>query len=295
METGFVRIDTVDDCCRFFSAATLHPSACVVDVRGPYCGILLRIGLCTVLFRESSCPSCFGLKSCDFQDGTLSFVSPGRPVNIGVWSGEGYGRCRLLCFSPDLLRQLSAAVPGGYTFFGYRQDESLHLSCRERRTVTACMEDISAELGRGVDGYTARLLANRIELLLTCSSRFYSRQFVTRHDENLEIVGRAGSLAEDYFLAGQARFRGLPGREYLSRMLGMSAAYLEDLLRHETGKTAGEFVRSIQIGIARRQLLHTSRCPECIAEELGFPSVRAFRLLFRRLTGHAPEDCRRLA
>ena len=32
-----------------------------------------------------------------------------------------------------------------------------------------------------------------------------------------------------------------------------------------------------------------------IAEELGFPSVRAFRLLFRRLTGHAPEDCRRLA
>ena len=293
MEKNMVRLDTISDFSSYFSAETLHPSVFVADISDTDGRNLLELGAYTVLFKEHTCSSCFGRKDYDFPDGTLACISPGQTLNIGAWAGSRDGRCLLLCFHPDLVYQTGLGRRFGcYTFFRYRQNEALHLSCREKIIVKACMEGISDELCWGVDEFSRTLLGNRIELLLNCCARFYRRQFITRHDANEDMIDRAGRLLENYCLTGQVRCHGLPGAGYFSRMLGLSPAYFEDMLRHETGKSTGEFVSLRRIAIARDQLCRTCKSPAWIAEELGFTSVRSFNMIFKRLSGHSPDEYR---
>ena len=295
MQTEIIRLNSITDCNRYFSSATLHPLVSVIDVSDPKGHAVLQLQSYAVLFKERSCHDCFGWKDYDFSDGRLVFVAPGQSINIGNWTGRHNGKCLLLCFNPSLTHGTLCGIHfDDYSFFHYRQDEALHLSCRERTIVEAGLESISEELRWGVDEYSRRLLVNRIELLLNCCSRFYKRQFITRHDANQEILDKANRLLENYFLTGQVRYHGLPDTGYFSRMLGLSSAYFGDLLKHETGKSIYEFVSLKRIDIARGQLLRTGKSVSCIAEELGFPSVQYFSRLFKRLVGHAPNECRML-
>lgn len=293
METGIIKLNTIADCNKYFSTTTLHPLVCLIDISDTDCHAVLQSESYTVLFKEHSYLSGFGKKDCDFSDGTLAFISPGQPINISVWTGNKNDKCLLLGFHPTLIGETWFGEHfDAYTFFRYRQNEALHISCREKVIIRACMQSISEELCWGIDEYSQSLLINRIELLLNCCTRFYKRQFVTRHDANILMINKINQLLENYFLTKRGNFHGLPDTVYFSRMLGTSSAYFEDLLKHETGKDVNEFVCFKRIDIAREQLRRTNKSATCIAEELGFSSVQNFNKLFKRLSGYSPSEYR---
>lgn len=294
MRTETVEIENISQCNRYFSERTLHPLVSVV--RLPECGCqpLLRLGFYSIVLRETwNCAACCGQKDCDFSEEALLFFPPGRPICLKAEGQTAERNDRMLCFHPELIRrtQLESNL-GEYTFFHYRQDEALHLSARERNIVRQCLKGIAEELDWGTDEYSKKLICSKIELFLDYCSRFYKRQFITRHEENTEVVAQTDRLLARYFLAAQARTQGLPILAHCARIQNLSAAYLNDLLRYETGKGFDEYAQFKRFDLACSQLIHTGKPIGNIAEDLGYSSVQTFARLFKQLKGCTPSAYR---
>ena len=260
-------IRTISRCNRLFSATTANPLVGMLrlsdtdDIRQP-----LRFGFYTVWLRGWSdpCPALFGRRACDFSDGTLTLLPPGRAVDPGVWSvGSGRPEGRLLCFHASVFDPLGAGgSSGGYSFFEYDIGESLHLSCREKAVLEREMDEIDEELSWGVDEYCHAILAGRIRLLLDYASRFYRRQFIIRHDENLAVLDCTDRRLGTFFRSGKAPHERLPSAEEFAGVFGCSPAYFNDLLKHETGKDTARYVAFRELSCAGEALCRGTARPE---------------------------------
>lgn len=87
----------------------------------------------------------------------------------------------------------------GYKFFNYEVHEALHLSCSEIEDVKRCFEIINNELKQRLDQHSISIVCAAIELLLNYCTRFYDRQFISRHNSNMDILSRFEALLNEYF------------------------------------------------------------------------------------------------
>ena len=130
-----------------------------------------------------------GEKCCDYSDGTLIFSSPGETVDIEEHNRKQMSKGWLLVFHPDLIRGTSLGMHiQDYTFFTYHKTEALHISQREKKVFMRCLEIIGDELQRAIDRHSRILVSRSMELLLDYCMRFYDRQFITRNEENGNIL-----------------------------------------------------------------------------------------------------------
>lgn len=293
-------VETIDRCNKLFARKTLHPLVCMIRPSAEKTPAeRVRFGFYAVWLKgagreECCCPS-FGRTEYDFADGTLIPLHPGDSVGRELWSdgSDGdpstRGADRLLCFHPSLVNDFGDDRSRcDYSFFRYRQSEALHLSVRERMTIEREMDEMEEELEWGIDEFSRVIVRDKIGLLLDYVRRFYRRQFITRHDLDLDVVHTVNRLMECFFLSGQAREAGLPTAECLSHRFNLSPAYLDDLLQYETGKRVDDWVRCKRIDVARSMLQLGEKSVAEIAAKLGFPSCRSFCLQFRKLNGCAP-------
>lgn len=260
-------VRSITRCNRLFSAKTANPLVGMLrlsdtdDIRQP-----LRFGFYTVWLRGWSdpCPALFGRRACDFSDGTLTLLPPGRSVEPGMWrSGSGQPEGRLLCFHASVFDPLETGRDsGGYSFFKYDIGESLHLSCREKAVLEREMDEIDEELSWGVDEYCHAILAGRIRLLLDYASRFYGRQFILRHDENQAVLDCTDRRLGTFFRSGKAPHERLPSAEDFAGFFGCSPAYFNDLLKHETGKDTARYVAFRELSCAGEALCRGTARPE---------------------------------
>ncbi len=295
MKLQTIKIDTITSCNKFFSTKTLHPSVCLIPLSDARCKDLLQLDFYSIWLKEKSCHFNFGRKEYDFSNGTVSFQCPNQPINMNMWDAYRGETGHLLCFHPNLFHRTPFEKQfSDYTFFYYRQNEALHVSAKEKTVIHECLDSIAEELQWGLDEYSLALITGKIEMLLNHCARFYHRQFTTRHEMNKEMLKKADQLLANYFLTGQAQLQGLPNAEYFSRMLGLSPAYFDDLLKYEIGQTTENFVQLKRIGIACELLRRTSKSTTLIAKELGFPSGQFFCRLFCKLTGSTPNKYRTL-
>jgi AraC-like DNA-binding protein len=79
-------------------------------------------------------------------------------------------------------------------------------------------------------------MISQVELLLNQSSRFYSRQFITRKTVSSDLLQKAEEILQAYFQSPQDTKQRLPTLQFLSAQLNVSASYLSDMLRSLTGK-----------------------------------------------------------
>ena len=149
-----------------------------------------------------------------------------------------------------------------------------------------CMESVPEELHRGMDEFSMALISNKLGELLNYGARFYKRQFITRHEYSREVVATADKMLANWFFSGMAREKGLPGAVWFARMLNLSAAYFDDLMKHETGKSTEDYVEFKRLDLAREQLLRTDKSVTEIAGGLGYPSAQYFSCLFKKITGY---------
>ena len=81
-------------------------------------------------------------------------------------------------------------------------------------------------------------------------------------------------------------------RQDISDRLHVSAGHLSAVVKHTSGKSAGDWIDDYVVGEARAMLKGTSLTIQQISQELGFPSQSFFGKYFKRETGMSPKTYR---
>ena len=278
----------VCECNRAFNAETLHPLVSLIDMSSPCDGSRMKTDCYAVVFKHNAKDAeKYGRRPYDFTDGTLLFVTPRKAIDLETNDGK------MLIFHPSLV----SCTPLGarlkeYSFFKYRQDESLHISCCEERVIKRCLGCIQDELCWGVDEYSKDIISNAIDLLLGYCRRFYNRQFITRHNVNIDAISTLDGTIDGYLKSGQAATKGLPTTSFFAQRLDMSSEYLNDMLKNETGKNVSEYVQLRRLSMAKQLLMAGKMAVSEISDTLGFSSPACFTAVFKKTTGCTPEEYR---
>lgn len=277
-----------------------HPLIGVIDFTkvdfNMHQSMKLSTGFYTVMLKNL-CPGeiRYGRNYYDFQEGSLFFMAPNQVISMEdpdeTQDVYGWG----LVFHPELIRGSSlSAKMKDYTFFSYNVFEALHLSDQEKARLTEILKDIEFELNQNIDKHSKTLLVSGIELLLNYCARYYDRQFITRTENNKDILANFEALLADYFSSEALQEQGFPSVKYFAEALHLSPNYLSDLLKKETGKNGTDHIQLHLIELAKDKLLSTSVSVSEIAYDMGFEYPQYFSKMFKKNTGHTPAEYRNL-
>lgn len=259
-------------------------------------GIRFSSDMYTIMYKDKISGSIgYGRNSYDFQEGTLIFASPGQvftsPKKEDLEGKEGW----TLLFHPDLLlRSALSNRMDAYSYFSYEVTEALHLSKKEEAFILGVIEQIKAEYSQNIDAHSQNLIISNLELLLNYCMRYYDRQFFTRTNLNRDFVSQFDIELKQYFTSDSITDLGAPHADYFGEKLNMSANYLSDMLKKETGKSIKEHIDSYIIRRAKNILLNSDKSVSEIAYDLGFDYPQSFTRMFKKKTGMSPLDYRSL-
>lgn len=288
-----VTVKTIDELNKLAGQTTQHTLACVLDCPAfalPEGYSCIKTGFYAIVFEKiSEENACHGCKCCDFRELSLTFHAPGETIRVV----SGSSPVRVVAFHADLFfGSKSGYRKPEHTFFQYTEDEALHISLREKRTLWSLLENLREELYYGIDIYSGQLLASHINLFLDYCLRFYRRQFYLRSDLSREQISRFDRWLDKYILSELPEKKQLPTHNKMAGILGLSLAYFMDMLRIETGKTLQEYIRIRLIEVAKQRVMKKEDFLDDIAVELGFSNLQSFNCLFRKLTGYTPREYR---
>ena len=235
----------------------------------------------------------YGRNSYDFKEGMMIFTEPGQVLQVESKEYEPDSSGWSLIFHPDLIRksELGRTIDN-YSFFSYEVHEALHLSDKEKKSLTEIVEKIEEEYIRGIDRYSQKLIVSNIELLLDYCTRYYDRQFYTRTNLNKDVLSRFEELLRNYFRSEDQYKTGVPTVAYCGQAMNISPKYLSDLLKKETGKNAKAHIDDFLINKAKNLLLGSSETVSEIAFNLGFEYAQHFSKIFKAKTGMSPSEYR---
>ncbi len=166
------------------------------------------------------------------------------------------------------------------------------MSEKEKLILHGCVLKIEAELQENIDVHNQSIIVSTIELLLNYCTRFYGRQFIPRKHSNNFVVVQIEKILNEYFKSNSIYEKGLPTVKYLAEQVHLSAGYLSDLLKKETGKNAQDHIHFYVIEEAKNVLLSTNKSVGEIAYSLGFEYPQYFNKLFKQKTGKTPIEFR---
>lgn len=248
---------------------------------------------CVALKRDATGKIRYGQQHYDYDKGVLSFTAPNQVQYLDIRNmecGSGY----LLIFHPDfLLKHALASSINNYGFFSYAVNEALHLSAEEEEDLIAILNKIDKECVH-IDKHTQEIILSQIELLLNYSNRFYERQFITRKNNNYELLARFEQLVHEYFDRNHAAQQGLLTVQHIAGQMNLSPNYLSDLLRVHTGQNTQQHIHEKLIDKAKEKLSTTSLTVSEIAFALGFEHAQSFSTLFRKKTEMSPLKFRQI-
>jgi AraC-like DNA-binding protein len=238
----------------------------------------------------------YGRNSYDFEEGTLVFLAPNQVVSFVNPIEELDDSGWTILFHPDLIRKSSLAKDiKKFSFFDYDANEALHLSDKEKQFLISLVEKIDQEINQNLDKHSQELINQNLETILKYSNRYFDRQFFTRTNLNKDIVSRFEVFLNNYFSSNELSNEGIPSITQCGESLNMSGAYLSDLLKVETGKSALDHIHTHLIEKAKNSLLSSKATISEVAFELGFNYPQHFSKLFKSKTGVSPSDYRNLS
>ena len=277
-----------------------HPLISIIDaadVNIPESNIGIKFipDLYMIAQKDKSCGVEYGRNHFDFEEGVMVYTAPKQVqvVTQMIKSGEIQGW--MLFFHPDLIQGTGLNNQmEDYSFFNYEVFEALHLSEEEERLVNNCLENIRYEYQQRIDSHSQRVIVSNIELLLNYSLRFYERQFNTRKSQNVGVIAQFEKKLKQYFSKELYLENGIPSIQYFAEQVHLSAHYLSDLLKKETGSSAKDHINNLIIEKAKDLLLVGNHSVSEIAYELGFNYPHYFTRMFKSKTGKTPAEYRSL-
>ena len=295
-ESNIVSIDSIDAYNKLYGLTTDHPLVTVLDLKKATRSVnhvRMDYGVYALYLKNGvNCTLMYGRQPYDYHEGTIVSFRPGQLIGVEMEKEEVAPDVIGLMFHPDLIfgTPLAARIDS-YRFFDYSQREALHLSAEERAIFMECLQRIKKEIERPVDRHTAEIVASHIQVLLDYLTRFYERQFITRHKVNSDVLSRFDAALKEYYSSGKA-VDGIPSVAYFADIVYLTPGYFGDLIKKETGKTAQELIALRVTEEARKRLTETSDDISIIAYDLGFQYPQHFTRMFRKQTGKSPREYR---
>ncbi|RYG06345.1 MAG: AraC family transcriptional regulator [Chitinophagaceae bacterium] len=247
---------------------------------------------CVALKRQSKGKVKYGQTHYDYDKGVLSFTAPNQFQYLDLATVECSGSGYLLVFHPDLLMKHSLANSiHSYGYFSYAVSEALHLSADEEEDLITILQKIDKESGR-IDIHTQEIILSQIQLLLNYSKRFYERQFITRQNNNHQLVTKFEQLVDEYFESDNKKEQQLLTVQHIAALMNLSPNYLSDMLRIHTGQNTQQHIHARLIEKAKEILSTTSLSVSEIAYTLGFEHPQSFSTLFKKKTSMSPLEFR---
>ncbi|OMQ09718.1 AraC family transcriptional regulator [[Flexibacter] sp. ATCC 35103] len=223
----------------------------------------------------------------DFEEGGMSFVSPGQILKMQDEEADYSGMS--LNIHPDFIRPYSLnSNIKKYGFFNYSASEALYLSEKEKVTILGVFTSIQNELNERIDNFSQDVIISQIELLLNYSNRFYNRQFITRKAVNHDLLSKLENIINDYFDEEKTLVNGVLTVQFLAQELNLSSRYLSDLLRNLCGQNTQQFIHDKLIEKAKEYITTGTLSISEIAYKLGFEHPQSFNKLFKKKTNSSP-------
>ncbi len=245
---------------------------------------------CVALKRDAKGKIKYGQQHYDYDKGVLSFTAPNQVQYLDLQNmecGSGY----LLIFHEDfLLKHPLANTISGFGFFSYAVNEALHLSEDEENDLIGILHKIDKEC-QHIDRHTQEIILSQIELLLSYSNRFYERQFITRKNNNHQLLVKFEKFLNEYFDRDSFE-KGLLTVHHIAEAMNLSPNYLSDLLRVHTGQNTQQHIHEKLISKAKEKLSTTELSVSEIAYQLGFEHSQSFSTLFKKKTNKSPLEFR---
>lgn len=275
---------------------TDHPLVTVVDLKKStrvLNHVRMDYGVYALYLKNGvNCTLMYGRQPYDYQEGTITSFRPGQLIGVEMDKDELAPDVVGLLFHPDLIFGTPlASRMEGYRFFDYSSREALHLSVEERTIFLECLDRIKKEIEHPVDRHTSEIVASHIQVLLDYLTRFYERQFITRHKVNSDILTRFETALKEYYASGKA-VDGIPSVAYFAEVVNLSPGYFGDMIKKETGKTAQELIALRVIEEAKKKLTESTDDVSIIAYDLGFQYPQHFTRMFKKQTGQTPKEYR---
>lgn len=295
-----IRIDNITQVHEFFGyAKPKHPLVSVLPITDdmtnfPFGQSTYVLELYQVSLKKGIDGSMsYGRNSYDFHEGTMLFTKPEQTLKIETEQGYAGSSGWTLIFHPDLIRKSELGkVIDQYGYFSYEVSEALHLSDSEQKTLTELVQKIDLEISQNIDRHSQDLIISNIKLILDYCTRYYDRQFYTRTNLNKDFITKFETLLKDYYRSDKPTALGVPTVKYCGQELHMSAHYLSDMLRKETGLGAQEHIYTYVINKAKTALLSSKENVSQIAYDLGFEYPNHFSKLFKSKVGVSPAEYR---
>jgi AraC-like DNA-binding protein len=270
-----------------------HPLVTVIDYSkvdvndGPESGSFI-CSFYSVNFKKH-CDFIYGRQAFDHKEGTLLCTAPEQIITFNrkkeTSSTEGWG----LYFHPELIRNTALGKKiNEYSFFSYAENEALHLSEQEKLILLSILKQMENEYNTNIDLYSHDLIISNIELLLNYCRRFYGRQFITRTNQNKDVIVRFEEFITDYFNSDELQNSGIPTVKYCADAMNLSPNYFSDMLKSETGKNTQEHIHYYLLEKAKNKLVNSNLSINEIAHELGFEYPQNFSKLFKKKVGVSP-------
>ena len=234
----------------------------------------------------------YGQQYYDFDDGIMYFIAPHQVLqfeDVLLNSVRGF----VLVVHQDFLHGYALASQiREYGYFSYTANEALHLSEKEEKSIMDIIHNIEQEIDANMDSFTQDLLVSNLDLLLKYCDRFYNRQFLTRKKANNDLLSKLEALLDDYFKNDKQIVKGIPTVHFVAEQLHLSANYLSDMLRVQTGQTTQQHIQNRLIEKAKELLSTTEMSVSEIAYHLGFEHPQSFHRLFKNRTSVSPLEFR---
>jgi AraC family transcriptional activator of pobA len=229
----------------------------------------------------------YGRTKYDHQCGSMMFFKPRQIIEMKNLEMDEDGF--LIFIHEDFLNghTLHQDIKK-YHFFDYETNEALHLSPSEEKTTWDLYHKIETEYHNNQDEYSRELILANIDTMLKYSQRFYKRQFINRKEISGKTVTRFNQEINRYVASGMLDTKGLPSVQDIAERLNISAGYLSDILKQESGKTALEHIHIYLISEAKNKLIGEDKSVSEIAYTLGFENLSYFSRLFKKEVGISP-------
>ncbi|QEM07178.1 helix-turn-helix transcriptional regulator [Mucilaginibacter rubeus] len=233
----------------------------------------------------------YGKTKYDHDNGSMFFLKPNQIISMSDL--ELTERGFMIYIDEDyLLGHPLHAMIKKYGYFDYEANEALHLSPKEEEIIWDVFNKIRHEYDNNQDDYSKDIMLAHIDSILKYAQRFYKRQFLNRSVLSGTVTSRFSEILKRYFESGNLEKHGLPTVAYMASQLSLSARYLSDLLRQETGKAALEHIHIALVNEAKNILMSTDKTVAETAYQLGFENPPYFSRLFKKEVGLTPTEYR---
>lgn len=235
-----------------------------------------------VSLLTGNCRLMHDFRETEASGNTLFFLSPGQ---VHTMRPDDDIQGTIISFTREFADHPSGMLLDLPIFHPSDAAPWLKLDAGQAVIVRGLFESIQSEFDSGLP-HAEEAMKSLLTLLLVKSSRW-------KGGENSNSrSGRSGMLIRRFQQEVELRFLDWQTLAPYARLLGVTANYLNDVVKDETGISAGEHIRSRRLLDAKRLLLHSELSVSEIGYRLGFKDPSYFSRFFRRYEKVTPMSFR---